>query len=184
VKLGELDYGPGYQILDGENRWTILKELGHTEVKVDNWGPISDQQAEILLATLNPLRGRDDPRKRATLLDALRRRFDDDPHKVARYVPETAAEVERVAAVRAEPARVIESSDESAGDAFDTFYCLLDDQMRKVVDGAIRRRREEGNLPGRPMSPETGKNLAADYDRGRALADICAQWIIGGGSGI
>jgi len=38
----------GYEIVDGEQRWTACKELGFKEIVVYNLGPISDQEAQEL----------------------------------------------------------------------------------------------------------------------------------------
>jgi len=56
------------QILDGHLRVQILRDLGYTHVDVKNFGPISDEQAETLLLTLNHLKSPTDPKKRADLI--------------------------------------------------------------------------------------------------------------------
>ena len=62
---------PGcYQVLDGHQRWQVLKYLRHQEALCYVW-PCDDHTALILLATLNRLEGQDDPLKRAELLREL-----------------------------------------------------------------------------------------------------------------
>lgn len=56
------------QIIDGHLRYQILKELGYDKVEVRNFGPLGDDQAEILLLTLNHLKSPCDPKKRAALI--------------------------------------------------------------------------------------------------------------------
>ena len=63
--------GEGYQILDGHHRVIALRRLGRIEARCDVWD-VGDDEALLLLATLNRLQGHDDPRKRASLVDALR----------------------------------------------------------------------------------------------------------------
>lgn len=63
---------PGhYEILDGEHRWKVLKELNYTIVPVENIGKIPDSQMKFLTIHLNNLRGKDDVFKRAAILKEL-----------------------------------------------------------------------------------------------------------------
>lgn len=87
---------PTYQVLDGHHRWRVLEELGHTEAQCVIW-PVDDQQAMMLLATLNRLAGQDDPQRRGELLASLRRCMDTDAGELARWLPETAEQVRKLA---------------------------------------------------------------------------------------
>lgn len=60
----------GYEILDGHHRVEALRSLKHTVARCDVW-PVSNDEALLLLATLNRLEGRDDPAKRADLIATL-----------------------------------------------------------------------------------------------------------------
>jgi ParB family transcriptional regulator, chromosome partitioning protein len=59
-----------YQILDGHHRVLALRELGRTEAHCDVWD-VDDEQATMLLLTLNRLHGEDDPAKRGVLIKRL-----------------------------------------------------------------------------------------------------------------
>jgi len=61
-----------YQILDGHHRVQALRQLKHAGARCVVWD-VSDEQALLLLATLNRLEGVDQPRKRAALLAELER---------------------------------------------------------------------------------------------------------------
>jgi ParB-like chromosome segregation protein Spo0J len=65
----------GYQLLDGHHRAAVLRELGRATARCVVW-PVDDDEALLLLATLNRLSGEDDPRRRALLVAALRERAD------------------------------------------------------------------------------------------------------------
>lgn len=69
--------GDRYEIIDGYWRSTALKELGYTEAKCEIWD-IDDKESNLLLATLNRLRGTDDTGKRAVLLKQLDEDFGKD----------------------------------------------------------------------------------------------------------
>jgi len=58
------------QLLDGHQRWEVLRRLGHADALCYVW-PCDDRTALLLLATLNRLEGQDDPLKRAELLREL-----------------------------------------------------------------------------------------------------------------
>jgi hypothetical protein len=59
-----------FQIIDGHARVEALRSLGRRAATCDVWR-VDDEQAAILLATLNRLRGNDDPHRRAALLARL-----------------------------------------------------------------------------------------------------------------
>jgi len=80
---------PGcYQVLDGHQRWQVLKRLRHEEALCYVW-PCDDHTALVLLATLNRLEGQDDPLKRAQLLRELTELA--APENLAQLLPESAA---------------------------------------------------------------------------------------------
>ncbi len=77
-----------YQILDGHQRWQVLKHLRHEDALCYVW-PCDDHSALVLLATLNRLEGQDDPLKRAELLRELAELA--SPDELAQLLPESAA---------------------------------------------------------------------------------------------
>jgi hypothetical protein len=60
----------GYRLIDGHNRFDVLKELGNEEVNADVW-EIDDKTELLLLATLNELKGTQDLTRRAKLLETI-----------------------------------------------------------------------------------------------------------------
>ena len=85
--------GVRYQILNGHHRARVLRELGHTRARCDVWD-VDDEEARMLLATLNRLEGRDDPKARARLVAHLATgRSAED---LARLLPEPPDAVERL----------------------------------------------------------------------------------------
>jgi ParB-like nuclease domain len=84
------------ELLDGEQRFDVLIELGADEVWCCLW-PCDDQEALILLATLNRLEGQDVPGRRAALIAEL------EAHaslaELAKLLPETEAELRQTRAL-------------------------------------------------------------------------------------
>ncbi len=83
----------GYQILDGHHRVVALRRLGRASARCVVW-EVSDDEALLLLATLNRLQGQDDPRKRAALVDSLRGSF--DVKALAARLPEDAHRIRKL----------------------------------------------------------------------------------------
>jgi len=89
---------PGYyQILDGHQRKIILRELYEEEglaefelVTLEDWSPLTDEEALLLLATLNTW-GDNVPRKRAELLHAITKFTSESD--AANILPETRGEI-------------------------------------------------------------------------------------------
>ncbi len=78
-------------LIDGHHRLKVLRAVGKTEADCIVWD-VDDIQAQLYLATLNRLRGEDNPRKRAELLDSLCQSF--KIKDLAPLLPETPAEIE------------------------------------------------------------------------------------------
>ncbi|MBX2852914.1 MAG: ParB/RepB/Spo0J family partition protein [Phycisphaeraceae bacterium] len=90
--------GERYQVLDGHHRVMALKRLGHTTAHTNLWA-VDDEQAMLLLASLNRMRGEDAPRKRAALLDRLGKTM--PVHELARRLPEDGPRVKKYLALNA-----------------------------------------------------------------------------------
>lgn len=66
------EYIGRYQIMDGEHRWKVAKELGWTEIPVEVIkGDVTDEMAKFLTIHINNLHGKDDVFKRAEILQQL-----------------------------------------------------------------------------------------------------------------
>ncbi len=86
---------PQYQLLDGHHRVAALRELGVTQARCVVWD-VDDAGALELLATLNRLQGKDDPKARAALVEELRARCGLDLAALAERLPEDAEALEKL----------------------------------------------------------------------------------------
>lgn len=93
-------HADGYQIIDGHHRVKALKQLARMEVRCEVW-EVDDDEALLLLATLNRLQGGDDPKKRGALVSALRGAR--GLPALARLLPEDAARLRALSALHDAP---------------------------------------------------------------------------------
>ena len=92
--------GERYQILDGHHRVQVLKHLGHTQANAVVW-PVDEEQALVMLASLNRMRGEDDPRKRAALLGKLSQSM--GVGELVKRLPEDTARVKKMLTLNSAP---------------------------------------------------------------------------------
>ncbi len=121
-----------YQVLNGRHRLNVLRCLGHARAACIVWD-VDDDEALMLLATLNRLVGREGLTPKAELIAALARRFDVD--RLVAMLPDTRAAMERLlnltrpqAAVRREP---------SFGPHLHSLVLFLTSEEKRIVDRAL-----------------------------------------------
>ena len=84
-----------WQVLDGHHRWRALERLGVERARCVVW-EVGDEEALVLLATLNRLEGGDDPMKRAALVREIVERGGASAAELGRLLPESGGEVKRL----------------------------------------------------------------------------------------
>lgn len=89
-----------YELINGHHRKMVLERLGHSYANCLVW-EVSDKETLMLLASINRLSGRDDPSKRAALLDKLSRRYEKDT--LVKRLPENRERLEKLLAVNRLP---------------------------------------------------------------------------------
>ena len=152
------------RILDGRHRAEVLRNLGEEGAWCYLW-PATDDEALILVATLNRLEGEDVPGKRAALIAEL------ESHRtladLAQLLPETEAELE--AALEFQDfdvdgllARLTEEADKAAAEAPQLLTFAVRPEDTTVVEEAIER---------------AASTLAGHNRRGRALVLISRKYL-------
>jgi len=143
VTRGRVRKSQRYQILNGHHRAAVLRQLGHTRARCDVWD-VDDDEARMLLATLNRLEGRDDPKARARLVVHLATgRSAED---LARLLPEPPDAVERLLRLAEPP------PEPAAADSLEplpqalTFF--LSEEQHALVSEALGAVAEEGAAEG------------------------------------
>ena len=82
-----------FEMINGNVRLQVLKELGFHSAKCDIWD-VDDKQSRVLWVTLNKLRGSDVPEIRMKLLFGLL--YDYSPKELAARLPETVKYLEQL----------------------------------------------------------------------------------------
>lgn len=154
------------QILDGEHRWKIAGEREAKEVEVRVWPNISDERAKVLLLTLNRLQGKDDPKKRNTLIRTLAE-IEDDTMMLASILPETQEVIDRTLAetTRAAVANARQKAAEIGKQEPLTVFVLP--EHGAIIRTAIKQWLDE-NDPG---------NTISECREGAALAGVCGSYV-------
>ena len=138
--------GCRYQILNGHHRAEVLRQLGHTHARCDVW-PVSDDEARLLLATLNRLEGRDDPGARAHLVARLAQAR--PAADLAQLLPEPADAVARLLKLAAPPPAPL--APEAAAPALRPMMFFLTVALDDLVSEALREINKRG-----ARNPEPG----------------------------
>lgn len=87
-----------FQIINGHHRRRVLAKLGYRTAACVV-GDVDDEQTDILLATLNRLGGTDEVGKRLKLLKRLNKKT--CPGELAKLLPQTAKQIERLVNLKA-----------------------------------------------------------------------------------
>jgi len=147
-----------FQILNGRHRCEALRKLGLTGADAVVW-EVDDEQADILLSTLNRLGGRDILERKLALLRRLIRRI--PIRKLARLLPGTLGQIERLTA------------SQPLSQATARKACAFAKAMVFFVDEGQQRRIEEALSVA--DCPAEGRGRAAR--RAEALAQIAARFL-------
>lgn len=123
-----------WQVLDGHHRWRALERLGVERARCVVW-EVDDEEALVLLATLNRLEGSDDPLKRAALVRELVEKM--GAGDVGKALPDGGAEVERLLAM-GETAPEPRGAVEMERMRVSVHFFLLPEERRRL-EGVLRK---------------------------------------------
>ena len=127
-----------FQIINGHHRCRALLQLGCKTADCVVWD-IDDEQTDIFLATLNRLAGSDELDKKLKLLRRLNKRM--DAGRLAKLLPQTAKQIERLAGLKvpAAPAKA------SAGSLLNPLVFFVDDKQQQVIEESLSRAEKNQN---------------------------------------
>jgi ParB-like chromosome segregation protein Spo0J len=160
------DKPDSFILIDGHHRKLVLEQLGWESAPCQIW-PVSDHEARIALATLNRLRGTDDIRKRASLIDSLVREI--PALDLSALIPESPAEIADLLSILSLDDVALESTLKAQRQAeLDT----LPVPLTFLVTPENARLIEEALAPYL-ASDKAGQSI----DRGLALATLCHEFL-------
>jgi ParB-like chromosome segregation protein Spo0J len=121
-----------FQIINGHHRAEALRQIGETFADCVQWD-INDDQARLLLATLNRLGGKDELNAKASLYKNLSEKF--TVPELGKLLPDTKQAIERLKDIAKPPAQFADDSK-----AFlNTLIFFLDDEQIKIVETALEK---------------------------------------------
>ena len=154
------DLGAGFfQIINGHHRWQALKKLGRQTCDAIVWD-IDDEQADILLATLNRLGGSDALEKKLALLKRLNIRMQTD--RLAKLLPQTAKQIERLTSLASGRSSLVTRgpSDGKRAAAFaNPLVLFVNDKQQEIIENALSLARSR--CIGKNEKTKAAKNAAA-----------------------
>ncbi len=134
------------QILNGHHRVEALKKLGYAQADCVVW-QVPDDEADVLLATLNRLCGRDDLHKRSELIKRLSRRL--SIKEMARLLPDGKNQLQRLKDLQ----KPVVLSAAKANVFAEAVVFFLTAEQKAVVDKAL-------NLAENTATEEAGQGRA------------------------
>lgn len=142
------------QILNGHHRVEALKKLGYAQADCVVW-QVPDDEADVLLATLNRLCGRDDLHKRSELIKRLSRRL--SIKEMARLLPDGKKQIERLKALQ----KPLISPAAKANVFAEAVVFFLTPEQKVIVDRVLKLAEstatEEAGQGRAPLIPSTGR---------------------------
>jgi ParB-like chromosome segregation protein Spo0J len=119
-----------FQLLNGHHRAEALRRLGHATAEVIVW-EVDDEEAAILLLTLNRLGGRDVLDKKLALLRQLSQRR--QPRDLSKLIPQTQQQIERLLAAK----RLPRPTPQPAAPFATAIAFFLNETQRPIVEQAL-----------------------------------------------
>jgi hypothetical protein len=144
-----------FQIINGHHRCQALRELGYKTADAIVWD-IDDQDADVLLATLNRLGGSDILEKKLALLKRLNQRM--EVGKLAKLLPLRAGQIERLTELTISNCRTAIESRKSQ--ILNPLVFFLNDKQQKIIENALALALVWQKLPSgeRPMAAHDGES--------------------------
>jgi ParB-like chromosome segregation protein Spo0J len=121
-----------FEIINGYHRLTALKELGETFADCVIWD-VNDDQARILLATLNRLGGKDELAAKIELIKNLSEKF--SGKELSKLLPDTKGAIEKLKDIT----KPLPQLADNTKLFLNTLVYFLDDEQIKVVNSALEK---------------------------------------------
>ena len=128
-----------FEIINGHHRAKALKEIGETFADCVQW-QIDDDQARILLATLNRLGGKDELGAKVELIKNLSEKF--GSKELSKLLPDTKQTIEKLRDITSQISNLksqISNQPDNAKLFLNTLVFFLSDKQIKTVEAALEK---------------------------------------------
>jgi hypothetical protein len=135
-----------FGIINGHHRAQALRELGEGFADCVEWD-VDDEQARILLATLNRLGGKDELSAKINLIKNLSEKF--NSKELAKVLPDTKTVIEKLKSIESQ---IKNDEFQISNLKFEMRHSLaffLDDEQMKIVEAAMNIATHAPNHPAR-----------------------------------
>jgi hypothetical protein len=127
---GSIENRGRFQIINGYHRWQALRQLGYKRADVIVWD-VDDDQADVLLATLNRLGGSDELSKKISLLKKLSKKM--NARELSKLIPQTPGQIKRLVNLR-----IPKSPAKIAPDKFaNPLVFFVTDEQKTIIEHAL-----------------------------------------------
>jgi hypothetical protein len=150
-----------FEIINGHHRTKALKQLGETFADCLIWD-IDDDEARILLATLNRLGGKDELSAKVSLIKNLSEKF--SGKELAKLLPDTKTTIDKLKDIT----KPIDYRTENPKLFLNSMVFFLDDEQIKTVEDALEKAIQQSR-----DSDEAGKAEKT----AKALTTIAQQYL-------
>jgi ParB-like chromosome segregation protein Spo0J len=121
-----------FEIINGHHRADALRQLGETFADCVEWN-VDDQQARILLATLNRLGGKDELAAKIELIKNLSEKF--SGKELSKLLPDTAGTLEKLKDIT----KPLDCFANNPKLFLNTLVFFLNDEQIKIVEDALEK---------------------------------------------
>jgi ParB-like chromosome segregation protein Spo0J len=125
-----------FEIINGHHRAQALRELGESFADCVEW-EVDDDQARILLATLNRLGGKDRLDAKINLIKNLSEKF--NSRELAKLLPDTKTVIEKLKSIEAQIKNSQYQIPDFKSEMPNSLVFFLDDEQMKIVEAAIEK---------------------------------------------
>ena len=142
-----------FQILHGHHRCRALAELGHENADAIVWD-LEDNEADILLATINRLCGSDVLDKKLVVLGRLDRRM--SPAELAKLLPQSRTQIERLTKIGTQELSAVKPAKVEFAAPLVFF---VSDEQKKTIESALSAVRQRSG--GKTRAEKNAAALAS-----------------------
>ena len=121
-----------FEIINGHHRANALRQIGETFADCAVWD-VDDEQARILLATLNRLGGKDELAAKASLYKNLCEKF--SVKELGKLLPDTKAAIEKLKDITKQLPQIADNPKPF----LNTLIFFLNDEQKKTVEAALEK---------------------------------------------